>query len=523
MALIQDKASHPGLFRTFPRVSFMFLLVFVFHFFGCSRTTTFEMANENDPVEVTGKVYVAVADYMGGIPAKKSYVIKTTDAKTIPLTVQSDDLRTLADGKTVLSISGTRKKNAVSIHSAAVNIQKLSSASANTVSATSKTASQYFVSGTRSLLLVLFNFPNDQDVGLSSAAVNDLVYNDPHSMNGFYLAQSFNRVSFQTDVVGYYTLSSSATTSCDPMAWGNDIIDQVINDYGLAHVNAYDTWGFISRGNSVCGGMVGLAYIGTGEFWINGDDGAAAYRTRSLAHEYGHTLGLDHAHLNHCVDPSNNAVPISTNCTVSDTGDAFDGMSYEDNTLLKHFSGPAKAFLGWLPSTQITTISPNTNAIYTLIPLEASSSSGTYMLQISRSDGQYYYVDFRQPSLSDPFEYLPSTFANGVEIHLSGNLSAMPVDITLVNNNPTSSSGAYAAPVSVGQTFTDSGNSLTIRILSVSSTGAQVQVIFGSSAPTTPITVPSPSPSPVAPPIPAPPSVPVIPSVPTHLSVRRLQ
>ena len=503
---------------------------------ACSRSNPLQNAQNNQPLQVTGKLVSAVSDFKDGTPPKMTYAVQA-EKRYIPIHSQVNDLHTFV-GQNV-TVNGVRNNNSIDISSAKSNITRLSlSANDLIIKDNNIQASNWVFTGTKRLLLVLVNFPSNMLTSLSVPQLSNIFSTDPagasvgQSLSPYqlYLEQSFNQLNISVTYPShYYTVSAGAVgTNCDPVDnWLPDIMSQLERDYGDPGIyNSFDNIGLVTVGDDICGGMVGEAYIGGWQFWVNGD--SLSYLARSIAHEYGHNLGFSHAHLDNCCQSTD----------INNAGNPFDNMGYSDETFQKHFSGPAKAALGWFAPSQMTTLSAPSNAIYNLVPIEFPSSSGTYLIQIPRTDGLFYYVDFRALAAH---EYMPSAYQNGVEIMISDNLNSGGQEhITLINTNP-GAGNPYLSPLGVGQTFTDStnANQLTIRTISASAGGAQIQISYGTAA--TPVTsstpvptqTPTPTPAPTVTPTPTPTTTPTplpTPSstpghlgAPTGLTVKRIQ
>jgi chitodextrinase len=99
------------------------------------------------------------------------------------------------------------------------------------------------------------------------------------------------------------------------------------------------------------------------------------------------------------------------------------------------------------------------------------------MVRVSRADGTYLNLEFRQPwGIFDNFG--PSDGAvNGVSIRIAPDMSSR-VQSKLVDANPATTSFSDAA-LGVGQTVTDPLTGVSITTLSVGPGGASVRVQFG--------------------------------------------
>ena len=220
-------------------------------------------------------------------------------------------------------------------------------------------------------------------------------------------------------------------------------------------------------------GWAGLAEMPGSHVWING-----SFVLRTLGHELSHNLGVHHAASLSCI---NGAVRVSlgTNCSYSEYGDPFDIMGSSS----RHTSAWHKGQIGWLdPLSQQTVTASGT---YTITPQEWNSG-GVRSLRIRRgATSNYLYLEYRRPfgsafdnfSVSDPV-------VNGVTIRQAPDYGVINLSY-LIDANPATSS-FLDAPLANGQTFTDSANSISVKTVAVSATGATVEVTIGGTPPPPP-------------------------------------
>jgi chitodextrinase len=98
------------------------------------------------------------------------------------------------------------------------------------------------------------------------------------------------------------------------------------------------------------------------------------------------------------------------------------------------------------------------------------------LLRVARGDGNYLYLEFRQPSGAYDAFGASDPAVNGVIVRLAPDLNVRTQSL-LLDTTPSTSSFADA-PLAAGMTFTDGVTGISITTVSVSSTGATVQVSF---------------------------------------------
>jgi hypothetical protein len=187
----------------------------------------------------------------------------------------------------------------------------------------------------------------------------------------------------------------------------------------------------------------------------------------------GHNFGLYHAHT---VDCGTQVMCSSGN--FSDYGDGFDTMGASTYSA-PHYDAFHKEQLGWLNSGAQPPIIPVTSSgTYQLSPIEVQDSNpkALKILQ-SGTTNTYYYVELRQAQGFDSFLSNYSDVTGGVVFHAASPSNANSSD--LLDITP-SSPASFSHPALVaGQSYTDANTGITITPVSVSSTGASVQVMLG--------------------------------------------
>ncbi len=195
----------------------------------------------------------------------------------------------------------------------------------------------------------------------------------------------------------------------------------------------------------------GLGLVHGPYVWING-----SFALRALAHELGHTYGLEHANLWQVTDND----PVSATGRSMEYFDPFDPMGSGNTDTRFDFSPWEKSRLGWLPDTAVTTVAASgTYRIYRYD--SGSASTGQPLaLRVFRDGLRWYWISLRQnfttnSSLTNG-AYVTWGFANRQQGQLLG--LAQPY-----YSGSSAPSTTFASSIPVGSTFTDSAYGISIK------------------------------------------------------------
>jgi hypothetical protein len=338
----------------------------------------------------------------------------------------------------------------------------------------------------RKLAVILLNFLDNRSETYTPEAVRQIVWTNPDSIRAYFSESSFGQLQLgsvynpEGDVYGYYTIPYKESEGCSPQAWGEAAMAAARNA-GVdlsGYTNIMFDWPEAGCPFS------GAAEVGGSLSWINGELRDTDHLT--AAHELGHNFGLRHAHSLICHDAAGNVISYNPNqsyCHVEEYGDPYDVMGEDWHY---EFNDYFKGALGWWPPSAVQTVT--TPGAY-LLQSDETDGEGIHVLRIKRPEGsaeqQYYYLEFRQPSLFDNWAIRfkqPMFIEEGVAIRLAGDFST-GTGSELLNMNPTTVPPSYSifewfAPLTAGETYTDPTSGVEIKTDSTSPAGATVSIAF---------------------------------------------
>ena len=325
---------------------------------------------------------------------------------------------------------------------------------------------------TRRVAVLLLNFANDRSEPWTADAVRGVVFTNPDSVAAYYAEVAYG-LTLSGDVFGWYSIPDDSS-SCDPDAWMSHA-NAAATARGV-NLTAYEHVVYAFPRAASCG-WSGMAAVRGRESLING-----SMTLHSVGHELGHNLGSHHASSYSCSDAG---VPVAlsadaTHCARLEYGDPFSIMGGATSL---HHHALERLQEGWLSDVQAISAA----GTFSVAPVELGGAPR--LLRVARGDGNYFYLDFRQPYGFDAFGAADPA-VTGVTIRLAPD-SATLTQSLLLDTTPATSSFADA-PLGVGRTFTDPLSSISVTTLAVSPLGASVRIDLGTTpADTRPPTAPS--------------------------------
>lgn len=327
----------------------------------------------------------------------------------------------------------------------------------------------------KKVLVLLANFTTDTRTPWTATTVRNVVFDASNSSSAWYTEVSNGKMGMTGDVRGWYTLNVDRS-ACNYSTWMNAAKTAATN--AGVNLSSYTNYMLAFPQQSACS-WSGLAQLNNANSWING-----SMTLRTTTHELGHNFGSHHAATINCTS-GGVRVSFSSSCTMSEYGDPFDVMG--SGTRLSH-TYHRKRWTFLTTSDQQTVTTSGTYFVAT------GQVAGGYprILRVARPSGQFWYLEFRQPyGQFDNFS-TSAAVVNGVSIRLAPDNST--TQTRLVDTTPGTSSFADA-PLAVGATFTDPLDKISIKTLSIGSSGATVSVTFNNTPPPTTDTTPPSTPT----------------------------
>lgn len=321
--------------------------------------------------------------------------------------------------------------------------------------------------GEQKTLMILVNFSDKPDQPWTPSQAQDMF----NTLDAYIRENSAGRTWLSGGVAGWYTIALSSTV-CDSYTLRNEAQGAAMQaGYNLGN---YDRLIYVFPQNA-CG------YAGSGSVGGKPTDAFinAQFDLHNLAHEFGHNLGLDHAHALDC-----GATSLGSSCDSIVYGDTLDVLGYYAGE--GHYNAFNKERLGWLQTSEILTVSNSGN--YSLVPYADLASSGVRVLKVAKPNdpNNWYYVDFHQPvgfeaQLLDGSTVNVANITSGVTVRQAGSNSYSE----LLDMTPGSGglvSDWFDPALDQGLSFTDPTAGVTLTTTWADSQKAQVDVQFAASA-----------------------------------------
>lgn len=307
----------------------------------------------------------------------------------------------------------------------------------------------------KKVAVFLVTFRNYTTSNISEAQARDVMFTSNSSVNKLYQESSFGEwglvghTRVDGDVFSIH-LPNNDNTGCSSYAshW-RSAVDSIAASRGIVLSNYNNHVYYFNASDCSWAGHAGLnasySYIKSGYF-----------TTLVVGHELGHNYGFKHANTYTCSEG-----PVQGSCSTAEYRDPYDMMG---NRSPRHTNVYNKT-RHWLDTTNIENVTAS--GTYTLAPME-KPTTGKQILKIAKDDFYSYYVEFRQPFGFDGFASTDPA-VNGLLVRIAPTKFSSSYVTNLINLGT-----GFALPV--GQTFTDNTKGVSVKNVSVSATGATVNV-----------------------------------------------
>lgn len=329
--------------------------------------------------------------------------------------------------------------------------------------------------GGRDTLVVLMRFAAaDPTLLKSRETLREEIFTGPTSSSEYFRETSFGKAWLKGkndgstgeldggtgDITEWNTITAD-TSACNYSAWAAA---------GKAAAEA-DGWNFTGYKHivnvfpytTVCG-WSGLGQIGGTNTWINGATAGGRSSSYVVSHEIGHNITLAHARSYECT-ANGVRVSIAPTCEVMEYGDHYEvmGRGYY------HLNGRSKPHLGWMPTTNMKTV---TSGIHTIYPIE-TSTSGLQTLRVSRSRNKdFLWIEARSKATAFDSSY---TFESGALIHTGADIGSY--SSTYVVDGDPHTDTQNDAVFEEGEAFVDTVKGIYVEVQKVDAATGAVTVL----------------------------------------------
>lgn len=345
---------------------------------------------------------------------------------------------------------------------------------------------------TERVVVFLVNFKDYAETQFTKEQINDLVFSSNRSLNSYLQANSYSKFSITGEVYGWFTIDANAPlkpSNCRPdfpgvvnflagnneMRWGQ-LADWEAEKQGI-RLDNFDKAIYVFPAGLQC--IDQAAGMFKGGFMVKPRIYITRFPLKELryyTHEYGHTLGLEHADSLTC---GNKPIDRYNACKQEPGGDDYSPMGAGNEPTLEnvfHFTGPEKMKMGWITKPTTTTSS----GIYNINAMQSSSDNN--VLAVAKPDTEEtYFIEYTQ---EDKF-IVDSMLFSGIGIKIRIGDSLLNGSIFHFLNPKTQSRllfntrrnwSSFGPFFEDGEVFRDDINNIEIKQISHDDSSATVEV-----------------------------------------------
>ena len=450
-----------------------------------------------DPSALSGEFKTYVADYFDGRPPDRYHTLRQANGQELRLNFDSEP--SILNGQHIY-VRGEAMANQA-MHVSQFDLGPVLAGRTSALEGDSPEVLATPAVDTYAIVLVDLGNGVDQTAATAQARLNGVGTGNNGSFAQYYSESSYGKytISPTSTVFGPFPYTMAACANSDTSAMAT-AMDAMLPAGMFNHVILY-----FNR-TSVCGfgglGEEGSSVRPSKHTWMNGSLSCVV-----LMQEPGHNIGLMHANQMKCGTSTFSATP-ATGCTITEYANSMSTMGSGCKTL----SGYERMYEQWYSGCNAVNTGAGSGT-FNLMPLENPCGGGIQTLQVPFpaplvvSDPQAgantmvnlrnYYLDLRVAA--GTFDAYGRTGGQGagvtftaptVFIYASDNVrnptmttgrngtttltQQSSVWTELLNTTP--SGTAFTGLTAAGQSFTDPAGGPTITLMSISATGAVVQV-----------------------------------------------
>ena len=257
---------------------------------------------------------------------------------------------------------------------------------------------------TKTVAVIAFTFSDNTSQPWTTDQIRANFFATSNSVRSYFSDASYGQVTVTGDVFGWYQIAAN-DDACNTSTWGTQA--KAAATAAGVNLGAYQHIVFIFPRSAACG-WAGLAYMPGTESWNNG-----TLSVRVAGHELAHNFGVHHASTLACTS-AGVPVTLSTSCTESEYGDPFDIMG----SAARLTNNWHRWRLGYFSNSEVVTVT-SANAGQLTLGVVSQANSVPKIVRVARGDGNFYYLEFRQPFGSFDNFAVGDSAVNGVLVRVA--------------------------------------------------------------------------------------------------------